>query len=172
MGKSSGGIRGGTRSQNNGEVNWRVNQTQADYDKMTASEKTAALNNLREQYNQRKKAIELYGQDAAEDVMLKATELFFKRNKLSLQQSTPKSKINLLKKQAEALNKKYATFQGRYVAPSELSKKLKLEVDMISNQLKSRQAEFPGSNHQHIKDALKRKKKEHQEWLKEYKTYK
>ncbi len=172
MGKSSGGVRGTTGTANNGEIMWRVSQTQAEYDKMTSSQKSEAVKKLREQYIQRKQSLEVYGMDDAENTMLKATELFFKRNKLSLQQSTPKSKINLLKKQAEALNKKYATFQGRYVAPSELSKKLKLEVDMISNQLKSRQAEFPGSNHQHIKDALKRKKKEHQEWLKEYKTYK
>lgn len=89
-----------------------------------------------------------------------------------LQTKSSKAYISGLKKQADSLNKKYSSFQNRYVGPSEYSKRLKLEVDIISNQLKIRKAEFPNSDHSYIEQALMRKKKDYQDWIKEYKTYK
>lgn len=84
MGKSSGGVRNTRPKTTDPEVAWRVNQTQIDYDKMTESQRQAAISALKKQYLQRKKAIEIFGNDKAENVLLKATELFFKRNKIKL----------------------------------------------------------------------------------------
>ena len=86
MGKSSGGIRGGMRPKKskNPEINWRVEQTQIEYNKMNDTQKLDALNSLRKKYNDRKMAIKMFGNENDENVMLKATEIFFKRNKLKL----------------------------------------------------------------------------------------
>lgn len=84
MGKSSGGIRNQRKTTLNPEVEWRINQTQKDFDLMNKIQRTAAINTLRNQYFQRKKAIEAFGNDNTENTLLKATELFFKRNKLKL----------------------------------------------------------------------------------------
>lgn len=84
MGKSSGGIRNQRKPATNPEVEWRVSQTQKEFDQMTTTQRTTALATLKKQYSERKKSIEIFGNDNAEDTLLKATKLFFKRNKLKL----------------------------------------------------------------------------------------
>lgn len=82
MGKTSGGVRGGGRL--NAEAQWRVRQTQAQYDGMSPSQKESAVNTLRNQYNRRKKAIDLLGSDSSDATIMRATEAFFSRNGLKL----------------------------------------------------------------------------------------
>ena len=86
MGDRAGGIRGNgkPKKSKNPEINWRVEQTQIEYNKMNDTQKLDALNSLRKKYNDRKMAIKMFGNENDENVMLKATEIFFKRNKLKL----------------------------------------------------------------------------------------
>ena len=82
MGKSSGNVRRGGGL--NAEVQWRVRQTQAQYDSMSASERESAINTLRNQYNSRRRSIELLGSDSSDTTLLRATEALFRINRLKL----------------------------------------------------------------------------------------